>query len=280
MTNNNTIFEENRIKMEFLNNLQKKAVEKIRCKDKHIIALPTGQGKTRIALALASGNTLIIVDRKAHITQWESEMKELGVSLGKFTKIVNKDSLNAEARQYYIDNKVPVYDTIIIDEAHALKNMKGLKYQYVRGMCSVAKKVYLLTATPVQNGSGRIELAGLAHLIGKCPHKNFFKKITPEVENWCRENMTSVLFYEKRNRIIFEIEAKESGMGLSAQMINSINKVPVIVEYVKKLEGQSIIFTKFKDTANKIGWILGCPVITGDTKKACLLYTSPSPRDS
>lgn len=46
------------------------------------------------------------------------------------------------------------FDVVIVDEAHKLRNRKTGVYQRLREICHTAKSLYLLTASPIINGSG------------------------------------------------------------------------------------------------------------------------------
>jgi len=57
----------------------------------------------------------------------------------------------------------PVFDLVIVDEAHAIRNTETKAYQAVRYFCDNAQAVVLMSATPIQLGSN--DLYSLLHLL-------------------------------------------------------------------------------------------------------------------
>lgn len=74
--------------------------------------LGTGSGKTRTALMLAKGHTLVIAPKtQIEDGNWKRELKEMGKS-GVFLRTISKETF----RRDYLE--LGEYDTVIVDETH------------------------------------------------------------------------------------------------------------------------------------------------------------------
>lgn len=122
--------------------------------------LGTGSGKTRIALLLARGKTLIIVPKTQFLDEnWQREKEKLGLDID--ITVISKETFRRDYKS------LPRYDTVIGEEAHTLlgvtPNIKYIKrepYPATSQLFSAFKdyveyhkpeRVYLATATIVKS---------------------------------------------------------------------------------------------------------------------------------
>jgi superfamily II DNA or RNA helicase len=104
-------------------------------------------------------------------------------------------------------------DTLIFDEAHRIRNPGGAAAQAARDAAARAKRVMLLTGTPITNSPG-----DLAHLISILAHKNLspqefenkfvgYKKVYPGLVNYfsgIKPGVQAVIRNEKELRSLLE----------------------------------------------------------------------------
>lgn len=119
--------------------------------------LGTGSGKTRTALALAKGKTLVICPKTQRDDKnWEREVEEMGIDLD--LTVISKETFRRD-----VDKLPRNFNTIIVDEAHTClgvtPNEKWVNKQPVpkasqlfealRKFTAVCKpeRIYLVTAT-------------------------------------------------------------------------------------------------------------------------------------
>ncbi len=135
--------------------------------------LGTGSGKTRTALLLARGNTLVIAPKtQREDKNWERELEAIGNPV--FLKVLSKEEFRRDWRT------LPRFDTVIIDEAHtALGMTPNVRYvkkvprpkssQLFEALEEYLKntnpdRLYLVTATIVKNP---MTVFACAKLLGK-----------------------------------------------------------------------------------------------------------------
>lgn len=137
------------------------------------IFLGTGGGKTRVALELAEGSTLVICPKQQKLDQtWERNAKTFGVIIN--LTVISKEELRRDW------DSLPAYDTIIIDEVH--NNLGVMPETRQRKKVTIPKtsqifeatlnyirkyppkRLYLCSATPV---SKPMNLWAIATLLGK-----------------------------------------------------------------------------------------------------------------
>ena len=148
---------------------QKKIIDEN--KSKVGLFLGTGSGKTRTALLLARGNTLIICPKtQKEDKNWEREVEKLNLDLRITVK--SKEEFRKIASTWFAH-----FDTIIVDEAHtclgvtpAIKWVEKVAYPKTSQLFEELAKfvertqpdrLYLVTATPTRNpmcvwGAGRL----------------------------------------------------------------------------------------------------------------------------
>jgi len=136
--------------------------------------LGTGGGKTRIALMLAKGKTLVICPKTVRDAEtWENETNKLSLPLD--ITVWSKEDLKK-----YAPTNLAGFDTIICDEAHTLAGVtpsiqykKRIPYPKTSQIFEILteyiaytkpERLYLLTATPTRSP---FVVWGLSQLAGK-----------------------------------------------------------------------------------------------------------------
>ena len=177
--------------------------------------LGTGSGKTRTALQLAKGKTLIICPKTIRDEKvWEKEAEKLGVSLD--ITVLSKEDFKKQA------HILPRFETIIGDEAHTLAGIQPATYQknyvkypktsqiYAKLVHYVSKtepdRVYMLTATPMPNP---MVVYGLGTILGK--KWDYFK---------FRD-----MFYWEKARNIWLVKKGKSEKEKLAKIVNNIGEI-------------------------------------------------------
>lgn len=133
--------------------------------------LGTGSGKTRTALLLARGRTLVIAPKtQVEDGNWEREYRQLAQYKLKYMKdgerfieptVISKETFRRDAE------KLPAYDTVIVDEAHTVLGVtpnirwkKGKAYPKTSQLFEALQtylertkpdRLYLLTATIIKS---------------------------------------------------------------------------------------------------------------------------------
>lgn len=135
--------------------------------------LGTGSGKTRVALLLARGNTLVICPKtQKEDKNWEREAEKLGLDIK--LMVISKETFRRDAHE------LKYIDTVIVDEAEtclgATPNIKWVKKQpVVRAsqlfdeLCTFIKRIspsriYLCTATITRSP---MTVWGASQVLGK-----------------------------------------------------------------------------------------------------------------
>ncbi|MES2408786.1 MAG: helicase-related protein [Patescibacteria group bacterium] len=135
--------------------------------------LGTGGGKTRVALELAEGSTLVICPKQQKLDRtWELNAEKFDIIIN--LKVISKEEFRRDWE------KLPAYDTVIGDEAHTLfgyttdtrqKNKIEIPkvsqtYQAVESYLKKypPKRLYFCSATPVTKP---MHLYAIAKLFGK-----------------------------------------------------------------------------------------------------------------
>lgn len=140
--------------------------------------LGTGSGKTRIALMLARGKTLVICPKtQKEDGNWEREAKSLGIYGDLIT--ISKETFRRDHAA------LPVFNTIIVDEAHTclgvtpnVRQRRGVVrprtsqlYEALDGFIQriQPERVYLCTATIIRSPMtvwGAAQVLGMGHVVG------------------------------------------------------------------------------------------------------------------
>lgn len=107
--------------------------------------LGTGSGKTRTALLLARGRTLVIAPKtQVEDRNWERELKELmrieafekGTSVRRALVVISKETFRRDHAT------LPIFDTVIIDEAHTVLGVTPNTCQRKRVQYPKASQVF------------------------------------------------------------------------------------------------------------------------------------------
>jgi SNF2 family DNA or RNA helicase len=144
---------------------QQRVVDKLR-KGNVLVAHGTGSGKTlaSIASADAIGSPATVLTPASLTKNYEKELTKHKVGGPK----IDIESINTAV----LNNKqVPVGNTLIIDEAHGLRNEGTKRKQYIKSQAPNAGRIALLTATPSYNKV--TDIAPLINLVKG-------KKVLPE----------------------------------------------------------------------------------------------------
>ena len=140
---------------------QLRAVEKA-LRNNLILAHGTGTGKTLTAIAIADalGKPAVALVPAPLVANFEKEIakhKEGGPDI-QVMSLPTAVSRNV---------KIPAGSTLIVDEAHALRNPDTKKQAYVRNLLQRAGHVYALTGTPAYNNAA--DWASLVNIVAKRP---------------------------------------------------------------------------------------------------------------
>ena len=153
-------------------------------KEKVILALDMGLGKTVITIKLITEynpRSVLIVVPNPIIDQWESEIlkhsniRSIGIYKGKGRHHLNFKTTQIILCSYniltYDTNNTPeskiffhVFDMVIFDEGHILRNSRTKIYQVSNKISYNARWVYLLTGTPIINKIN--DLYSIGNIIG------------------------------------------------------------------------------------------------------------------
>lgn len=154
---------------------QKEAIEFILERDRAMIALGVGAGKTAIALQACyqmkydyfeQYKTIVITSKYATENVWMQELKKwdefqtirgtvvVGTPKEKMRAVHKNADLyitNYDAVEWFLKYKLWNFDLIIIDEVSEFKNETTKRYEKIKSVCSKAKKIISLTSEPIQN---------------------------------------------------------------------------------------------------------------------------------
>jgi len=147
---------------------QQQALSWLKGRNKALLALDMGLGKTAISSLDLTIPALVVCPASLKLN-WQNELRmwrpELSVQVVKSPK----DKLtNADVTiiNYDILAKLdlPAYNTLVVDEAHYIKNYKAIRTKLLMGIIKSTPKVRLLSGTPVVNRPN--ELWTLMYSIG------------------------------------------------------------------------------------------------------------------
>lgn len=143
--------------------------------------LGTGGGKTRTALELARGKTLIIVPKQQKLDEtWQRNARKFGIDLK--MKVVSKEDFRRDHKKY------ERFDTVIVDESHFLcgmspetRRLKGKDYPKTSQLFESLQwyvnehnpeRFYLCSATPA---SKPMNVFAIGILMGKKLNFSIFR---------------------------------------------------------------------------------------------------------
>ncbi len=273
-------------------------------KGKGIIALPTGAGKTIVALAAIEAlnqYTLVVTYTKEQMFQWKEMIEKyttwpsemIGLYYGEEKKLKPITIATYQTAYRHIHKISPLFTMIVIDEVHHLPAEKfkliaensfacyrlGLSATVVR---EDGKHVELF---PLMGGivysKTPYELASEGYLASYTIHQVYVeltsdeKKVFKEYLNAYRKlaegrTFTEILELAKRGdeRAQLALKAYTNAKQVVHKAKAKIDAVKAIVEKELKKGSKILVFTQYVDQAEALGKILSCPVITGevDTK--------------
>lgn len=141
---------------------QKEGVKFLESRSGVILADEMGLGKTMQAIVASKGDTLIVCPTTLK-TNWA---REIEMALGKQSIKIYSGSkieeysrgvrnfwiINYDVLAKHLDALLALYpETLILDEAHYIKNNASARSKATLKLCDAISRVYLLTGTPVAN---------------------------------------------------------------------------------------------------------------------------------
>jgi SNF2 family DNA or RNA helicase len=138
---------------------QQRALER-GLKNNLILAHSTGSGKTLTAIALADalGKPTTVLTPASLVENFKKELKKHK----KGGPPVNVMSLPTAVSR---NIAIPKGNTLILDEAHAFRNLGTARQQYIKAQLANADRVFALTGTPNYNDIA--DIARLANIVAK-----------------------------------------------------------------------------------------------------------------
>lgn len=203
-------------------------------KEQMLIVHGTGCGKTYGALSGALAflqknkkGIVIIICLPAVKQQWKNEFIEFGLTIeqvtSKFLFMTFQEWVTRGKKEYCKD------ELLIIDEAHTLANMNGVRFREAYKCAESAKQRILLTATPFRNSLE--DLVPLANLM----YGKYVIGVGAEKKNW-REDLREMKDDKKKDAVeakiykLAEQEVIREKMGKNATSSEISKKYKEIIE--------------------------------------------------
>ena len=172
---------------------QKKAIRYLRDHDTLLVAHGTGTGKTLTAVAASQcyldsmpNNTVIVISPSTLIDNFKKEMKKYGLDSEshKKYKFYSFTEYNNKCKNDILQGLVGSCKSsfLIIDEAHNIRNEKGVTYNNILVCAKQADKVLLLTATPYVNDVSDVE--SLINILNREIYMSDYFKTTREYKEY------------------------------------------------------------------------------------------------
>ena len=180
---------------------QKKALLEA-LKGNRILAHSTGSGKTLTAIAIADAlnQPTTVLTPASLVTNFEKELRKHKKG-GPPIKVV---SLPTAVER---DLKIKPGSTLIIDEAHGLRNADTKRNKYVKELAEQAGRVYALTGTPIYNDPQ--DMAQLANVISG--GMAFTQGIKPYIrERRIPASWLDKLLYGVKDGVSYELANKDA----------------------------------------------------------------------
>ena len=136
---------------------QETGVEFLRARKRAYLADEMGLGKTVQMITASQGNTLVVAPAMIIDSgTWTNEIEKWADDPDRFT-VTAFSRINERAGRKLTANPHPDFnrswDTILIDEAHYLKNRDAKRTQAMMKIIKKADRVYLASGTPIPNWS-------------------------------------------------------------------------------------------------------------------------------
>jgi superfamily II DNA or RNA helicase len=225
----------NPINKDILTELQLTCIEYFHYIDSLLIALPTGSGKTIIAMCCAiyfmresKNNKVLVLSPASVINNFEKEANKFGFTFKQNNRIkfysfdqYLHDSKFSENTSYEFNCKNTL---LIIDEVHSLKG-RGSKYIYLMKCAAKAKKVLLMSATPIINTTEDI-----------IPIINFIKKNYIIGTNRVEKRQRAPFKYE------YEISYSRDPYVRIAKQLRELDKFKYLLNYHVIYKSKDIIY--------------------------------------
>jgi SNF2 family DNA or RNA helicase len=116
-----------------------------------ILADEMGLGKTAMAIRaalLVGARDVLVVTKKSLIFNWRREIAAWGQDARTRWDVTNYEQVVLRPQRYTGVR----YDTLVVDEAAAIRNRKSKRSKAVRMLARRIPRVWLLTGTPIVNG--------------------------------------------------------------------------------------------------------------------------------
>jgi len=270
-----------------------------------LVVLPTGAGKTIVALYAVSVlrvPTLIVVYTREQLLEWSEKIRRFlrlgpGVRVGLFygdRKDVAEITLATYQSAYrYVEVLHSRFGLLVVDEAHHLPAEK-----FKRIASSILAPYRLgLTATPYRDDGKHVELFAL--MGGVVYEKSLTEleeegyvasftvipilvDLTADERARYRELRRRYLAYARGRTVKELVRAAAAGDETARKALQLLSEIRRLLAFSKaKLEeakrivkeeimrgSRVIVFTQYVEQAEKLGKMIGAPVITGRTDKS------------
>lgn len=144
---------------------QAEGVEFLRRWDRAYLADEMGLGKTAQLVSASVGRTLVVAPATIVASgSWADEIETWSDDPSRFTiasyssltrrqKRINPETGRAgyTATTDLVDEVQGPWDTVILDEAHYIKNAKATRTKAIQKICRTAERVYMASGTPIPN---------------------------------------------------------------------------------------------------------------------------------
>ncbi len=269
-----------------------------------LVVLPTGAGKTIVALyamAVLRVPTLVVVYTREQLLEWSEKIRRFlrlgpGVRVGLFygdRKDVAEITLATYQSAYrYVDVLRSRFGLLVVDEAH---HLPADKFKLIASSVLAPYRLGL-TATPYRDDGRHVELFAL---MGGVVYEKSLSELEQEgyVASFTvipvlvslsgderaryRELRRRYLAYARGRTVKELVRAAAAGDESARRALQLLNDMRRLLAFSKaKLEeakriveeerargSKIIVFTQYVEQAEKLGKMIGAPVITGKTDK-------------
>lgn len=247
-----------------------------------------GMGKTRGAVATAdyitanSQKKVLIIVEKSTVGQWCNTIQEYNpkdsIVVNEYRDDARWTVVNFEGMEKGLD-EMRLYDVVVVDEAHNLKNLQGKTTELVFKKLGQCERKILLTGTPILNrlmefyallrlGGHPLSSIPLKDFVGRYNNAEGYVQLREGVKGWmCRHMKSEVagLKGKRSKRQILTLSEKErreynrilkqseSFFSKCHQLMRFLEvcRMRAYTEYIKTLTGKHrkmIFFTSYRDS--------------------------------
>ncbi len=296
------------IRLEFKGMLRDYQEEAVEALERHgwrgVVALPTGSGKTVVAIAAMARlreKTLIVTYTKEQMFQWAEMIQKftnlrrehIGLYYGERKRIAPVMITTYQTAYRHVRKLAPLFSLLIIDEVH---HLPADKFRYI-ALNSFASRRIGLSATVIREDGRHVELFGL--LGGVVYHRSpselaekgylapyviyqVYAKLNDEEKKLYRSLREAYKSFAGGRSFEEIVKAAKRGDRRAQMALKAHSKMRLVVNMAedklrktrevvrKELERGSkiIVFTQYIEQAEKLGEILGAPVLTGQLDTA------------